>query len=238
LRFALDENTPAIVEATAKALAFLFYNDTDETLCDVLYETALAVYQPALEKQKVSTNFVLDEAFSDISLEGGHQRETTKPAYASNLDDEELENKESMTDFHMAEADLVECLLRTNILERIRYILFTMHPEEAVVVTLVKVLIRLARTNRETAMKILMTGGLVDSIIGEFLVPIESSDERRYEPQYMVLKLFRVIASYDIGMMLKLQNMGVLEVVEKYVFTRRDVTVSGSLEVFEIGENE
>jgi RNA polymerase II-associated protein 1 len=226
LRFALDENTPALVEVTARALAFLFYNDTDETLCDVLFETAAGVNQPALEQQKLNASFVLDEAFGGMNLEEEEHvaRSTAKPAYVSTLDDEELADKQAMTDFHMAETDLVEALLRTNILERVRYILFTMRAEEAVVVHLVKLLIRLARTNRDAALKIVALDGLIEPMVAEFLRPIESDD--KCQPLYLVLKLFRVIGAYDMGMMVRLQNAGVLEAVEKYVFSRRDISVS------------
>ncbi|XP_063709382.1 RNA polymerase II-associated protein 1 [Culicoides brevitarsis] len=205
LRFAMDENTPAIVEAASRALAYLFYNDTDEVLLDTIFEAATGLHQPAMERNKTSESDPLEDAFAEMSLEA-------KP-FTSTLNDTEDDfdkEKESMNDFHLAETDLMECLLRTNILERIRYILMTIKPEAPTVKACLKILIRIARTNKEMATKILRMENLM-----KFLV--EKMEDS------LVVKLFRVLGAYDVSFCVKLAEIGVLEVVKTFIFSRKDI---------------
>ena len=78
-----------------------------------------------------------------------------------------------MNDFHMAETDLMEALLRTNILERIRYILFTIRPESPTIMSCVKLLIRMARNNEEFSIKIIQNEFLMKNLMKYYLTSID-----------------------------------------------------------------
>jgi hypothetical protein len=169
LRFALDENTPAIVEAASKGLSYLFYNDTDETLLDIAYETKNGLFQPILESVSSKPEDIeeLEASFDQINLDGKKHK-----LFESNLedlnDDSEMD-QENMSDFYLAETNLMQCFLRTNIIERITYILSITEPNEATILSCLKLLIRIARTNRESALKILNKNNLVETLIGKYL---------------------------------------------------------------------
>lgn len=224
LRFAMDENIPAIIEVSSRALAYLFYNDTDETLMDIAYETRSGHIQPVLDNKKASLagqdelEFDLEASLKSLSL--GESRKLFE-SKVDDLVDEDEQEKKSMNDFHLAEVNLVECLERTNILERISYVLTMTSPNDVTIHSCVKILIRLARANREFASKILNKKNLMDHLISKFLPSVELKDE----PHFIVLKLLRVISSHDRSFCLKLKNLGVLEIVKSYVSSRKDVDV-------------
>lgn len=71
LRFALDENTPAVVEAASRALANLFYNDTDETLLDTLCDTERGLYQPEMGLNVTHSRSEEEEKERQRELESG-----------------------------------------------------------------------------------------------------------------------------------------------------------------------
>lgn len=226
LRFALDENTPAIVEVTSRALAFLFYNDTDETLLDIAFETKGGLTQPIMDNRKASMagsgqdepEVDLESSLRNLSLNENRKLFESK---VEDLVDDDLE-KESVNDFHLAEVNLVECFMRTNILERISYILLVTQPNDVTVQSCVKILIRLARTSRDFALKILNKHSLVDQMIAEFLPNIEGNQE----PHFIVLKLFRILSSYDRTFCLKLKNIRVVDIVKSFISTRKDINVN------------
>lgn len=227
LRFAMDENTPAIVEVSSRALAFLFYNDTDETLLDIAYETKNGLIQPILDNRKASVSGTaqdememdLESSLKNLTLEDGKKLFESK--LEDYLDDGEQE-KGSVDDFHMAEVNLAECLMRTNILERISYILTVTKPNDVTIHSCVKILIRLARVSRDFALRILNKNNLIEQMIPEFL----SSIEGHQEPHFIVLKLFRILSSYDRTFCLKLKNLKVVEIAKTFVATRKDVNVN------------
>lgn len=43
--------------------------------------------------------------------------------FHTNIDDDEEQSKESLNDFHLAEIDLIDCFLRTNVMQRIKLVL-------------------------------------------------------------------------------------------------------------------
>lgn len=226
LRFALDENTPAIVEVSSRALAYLFYNDTDETLLDIAYETKGGLIQPILDNRKASIagsgqdeiEADLESSLKNLTLDEGRK------LFESKIEDfvDDNEEKESVNDFHLAEVNLVECLMRTNILERISYILTVTKPNDVTIQSCVKILIRLARTSRDFALRILNKNNLVEQLISEFLPSIEGQQE----PHFIVLKLFRILSSYDRTFCLKLKNLNVIAVAKSFVASRKDVNVN------------
>lgn len=230
LRFAMDENTPVIVEVSSRALSYLFYNDTDETLLDIAFETKGGIIQPIMDNRRSSvagigqdeTEADLESSLKNLSL--GEGRKMFESKIEDLVDDEQ--EKESVNDFHLAEVNLIECLMRSNILERISYILTVTKPKDITVNSCVKILIRLARTSRDFALTILNKKNLVEQMITEFLSKMES----QREPQFIVLKLFRILASYDRTFCLNLKNSKVLDIVKDYVCTKTDVNV-GRLKV-------
>ncbi|XP_038115651.1 RNA polymerase II-associated protein 1 [Culex quinquefasciatus] len=240
LRFALDENTPAVVEAASRALANLFYNDTDETLLDTLCDTERGLYQPEMglnvthsrsEEEEKERQRELESGFNAMKLSNAGQSKSKKPAqvhFSAHVDDDpdDLTNRESMNDYHLAETDLLECLARTNIVERIRYVLFSMRPEGTTAVSCVKLLIRLARTNAAIAGKIAsneqLMGGLVRVYLGKGL----DEAQGKHEPQHVVVKLLRVLCAYGGGIYERhLERHHVVSLLKRYVFSRRDINV-------------
>lgn len=222
VRLAMDQNTPVIVEASSRALSNLFYNSTDETLLDLTYETKLGLIQPALDNKKASVAAnILEETETDLesslkNLTIGEGKKMFESKVDDLVDDSEME-RESFNDFHLAEVNLVECLVRTDILQRITYILTVTKPNDLTISCCVKILIRLARTNRDLALLILNKDNLINHCITKIL---PSSAGGLIEPHHIVLKLFRILSSYDRSFCLKLRNLGVLEVVKSYLLSR------------------
>lgn len=227
LRFAMDENIPVIVEVSSRALSYLFYNDTDETLLDIAFETKGGIIQPILDNRKSSVvgtaqdeiEADLESSLKNMSLGEGRKMFESK---IEDFVDEDEQEKESVNDFHLAEVNLVECLMRSNILERISYILTVTKPNDIAVSSCAKILVRLARTSRDFALKILNKKNLIEQIIANFLPKIEG----QREPQFIVLKLCRVLASYDRTFCFNLNNRKVLDIVKDYVSTKTDVNVN------------
>uniref|UniRef100_A0A182WSC2 RNA polymerase II-associated protein 1 N-terminal domain-containing protein n=1 Tax=Anopheles quadriannulatus TaxID=34691 RepID=A0A182WSC2_ANOQN len=236
LRFALDENTPSVVEVASRALASLFYNDTDEILLDTVFDTEYGMVQPELalnithshEEERRQREQEMAAGFGAMNLSGGKgSRPPRKAHFKANLPDpddpDDVHNRETMNDFHLAETDLMECLVRTNILERIRYILFAMKPEGATVINCTKILIRLARTSEQMALKIATNEALIGGLVKNYLTSIESP-EREHQPQHVVLKLVRVLCGYGAHFYdLYLNRFHVVQLAKRYVFSRKDI---------------
>ncbi|XP_053660448.1 RNA polymerase II-associated protein 1 [Anopheles marshallii] len=238
LRFALDENTPSVVEVASRALASLFYNDTDEILLDSVFDSEYGMWQPELalnithshEEQRGQQQQHLETGLGAMNLTGTASRQPRKAHFKANLPDpndpDDVHNRETMNDFHLAETDLVECLARTNILERIRYILFAMKPEGATVINCTKMLIRLARTNEQMALKIATNEALIGGLVKNYLTSIESSD-LEHQPQHVVLKLVRILCGYSCNFYDQhLNRYHVANLVKRYIFSRKDIDVN------------
>lgn len=117
LRYAFDDNTSAMLEVTAKALATLLYNETDEILLDTTFDCSLDFAEPTLgmrleDEHDGSTNP------TDLSAQFAKMNMKSNLCEAKVNDDED--HLSSLNDFHLAETDLIRCLLRTNILQRIK----------------------------------------------------------------------------------------------------------------------
>lgn len=120
LRFALDDNTPAMLEAASKALSILFYNQTDEILLDLTFDSSTDLIEPTLEIGSKDTNYVsvenLNKKFTQMNL--------SNKILQTDIDTHIHEENElaSMHDFYWAETNLIKCLLRTDMLQRISYV--------------------------------------------------------------------------------------------------------------------
>lgn len=108
------------------------------------------------------------------------------------------DDDDELNDFHLAETDLIECFLRTNIIERINYILSVVKPNNITIENCLKILIRLARTNQYTCKLILQNHQLMHTICNNFLqyqITLEKQSKFHNHPQSLALKLLRIIAS-------------------------------------------
>lgn len=233
LRFAMDESRPAVFEASSRALAYLFYNDSDEMLLDALYETRNGLIQPILKNKRASVvATTVDEADSELEavLENLKLNESKK--FEINVKDEEERKEDAksdeeqemqpVNDVQLAETNLVECLIRTNVLMRIYYTFSRTSPSDITVQSCVKILIRLARSSRDFAFKIMQTEDLVKQMIEKFLPSVEGYRT----PHFIILKLFRVLGSYDRTYFMKLEELGAINIAQSYIATRREIDLN------------
>ncbi|XP_036338126.1 RNA polymerase II-associated protein 1 [Rhagoletis pomonella] len=232
LRFGFDDNTPAMLEVVSKALSCLFYNEADETLLDFIFDNPTSHWQPILDS--VDTGTAINEIAALESLQKQMQQlqmndNGKRSLFRSDFEENESEDRTSMSDFQLAETNLIECLMRTNILQRIYFILHVVKPENSTVSSCLKILIRLARTNTEIAGKIVSNQDLMHCLFQNFL-----PDFRRFEanmdapqfydcPQFLCLKLFRVLIAQNLGIAVRLMNMKLSEVLKSYLSYRGDM---------------
>lgn len=102
----------------------------------------------------------LNEKFAKMDM--------NKTVIEAKICDDEENRLSSLNDFHLAETDLINCLLRTNIIQRIAYIISSMKLENSTKLSCIKLLIRLARTNQTIADKILSHHELMKSLLHQF----------------------------------------------------------------------
>lgn len=91
-----------------------------------------------------------------------------------------------------------------------------------------KLLIRLARNDKAVAETILRHQ-ILDDILTMFLPPIDgiSHITKFYaQPQYLALKLVRIIAAYGSDCCQILLKLGVSDILKNYIFVRSDISVS------------
>lgn len=117
LRYAFDDNSPAMLEVTAKALATLLYNETDEILLDTTFDCSLDFIEPTLELPHENES---DNSTESDELSGQFAKMNLKSNLCEAKVNDDEHHLSSLNDFHLAETDLINCLLRTNILQRIK----------------------------------------------------------------------------------------------------------------------
>ncbi|XP_011296625.2 RNA polymerase II-associated protein 1 [Musca domestica] len=233
LRFGFDDNTPAMLEIVGKALAYLFYNETDETLLDFFYDNPGCQWQPSLEVLNLETLGDDDEMKTIEHLQKQMQQmqlsfKGAAHTVNANVEENEEESKTSMSDFQLAETDLVDCLLRTNILQRIYFILNVVKPENGTVSSCLKLLIRLARSGKEVALQIVNNDDLMHCLFENFLPGLEKVDTCLQTPpfynypQYLCLKLMRILISCNLSIAVKLIKFKLIDILENYLFNRED----------------
>lgn len=122
LRVAIDENTIPVLAAGVCALRKIFYYELDEICIDnfMLYNCDLT--QPILE-YKIEKN-------------------ESNPENTEN-------NNEELNDQQLSESNLIKCLLRTDILIRIKYMLETLSVPADVIHNICLLLIRIVRDEEE-----------------------------------------------------------------------------------------
>ncbi|XP_062136681.1 RNA polymerase II-associated protein 1 [Drosophila sulfurigaster albostrigata] len=225
LRFGLDDNAPAQLEVVSRALARLFYNETDEVLLDHIYENAYCHWQPTLQvlvdndESGDSTSFAFLQRYMALLR-------TNSKAFNADVE-EETDTRLSMDDFQLAETDLMSCLLRTNILQRICFILRSVKPENSTVESCLKVLIRIARTNVQTAKQVVEEHDLINVILTNFLpqiTPASATSTLFYgQPQYLALKLIRVLICQHLDIAKQLATETFIESLKHFLFYRDDI---------------
>ncbi|CAG4931566.1 unnamed protein product [Colias eurytheme] len=170
-------------------------------------ENKVIILEPALKAMRNLLFNRIDEASLDALI--GFREGTYQPCLEHDRSEiEEIESKESeLKDFHLAEIDIIAAVLRTEILQRIYYILEHIKPSFNCVQYSLQILTRLARDSVDTARKIVNMDHLMDAIF-KYFVP-KTSINFMFDPSIVyngkpilaALKLLRVISltSRDVG---------------------------------------
>lgn len=163
-------------------------------------ENKVIILEPALKAMRNLVYNKLDEASLDALI--GFEEGNLQPCFENDKSEiEELESKEAeLKDFHLAEIDIIAALLRTDILQRIYYILESIKPSFNCVQYCLQILTRLGRDSVETAKRICEMEHLMNSIITNF-VPVTGVNfvfkpQVAYngKPVLAAIKLLRVLS--------------------------------------------
>lgn len=218
LRFGLDENVPGIIEPISKCISYLFYNEADEAMLDLNFESNFGFLQPLIGNESVQDQKMIED---ELDLNKMNLNEHSESLFESKVDDilsVDDRDKESMTDFHLAEINLVECLERTNIIERISYIMIVMNSNQNTSISCLKILISLARHSEKFAVKITEKKNLMDHLID--VLSIETPEESK-----MIVKLLRIITSYNLINVSRLLNLSLVEKFISFVSLQNDMNI-------------
>ncbi|KAH8386079.1 hypothetical protein KR200_000896 [Drosophila serrata] len=222
LRYGLDDNAPAQLEVVSRSLANLFYNETDEILLDHVHDNAYCHWQPTLQVLGSQGEDKAGDSDPDsiAFLQRYMKLLTTSQSVRADVDEDESENRMSMDDFQLAETDLIDCLLRTNILQRIRFILDSVKPDNSTVESCLKLLIRIARTNIKVARQLADESYLLEVLFTNFLPPSLDNNQFYGQPQTLFLKLIRVLTCQHLDIA-KILSKGVLIArLQQYLFSQ------------------
>lgn len=182
------------------------------------------ILEPALKAMRNLIYNRIDEASLDALL--GFEEGTQQPSLENDKSEiaELQSNENEFNDFHLAEIDIITALLRTDILQRLFYILDTVKPSFNCIQYSMQILTRLCRDSVETASKIVEMEHLMQTVINN-LVP-NTSINFRFAPQIVyngkpviaALKFLRVLClqSKEIGDIL-VSKYGILTPLSQYV---------------------
>ncbi|KAG6443117.1 hypothetical protein O3G_MSEX002660 [Manduca sexta] len=187
-------------------------------------ENKVIILEPALKAMRNLLYNQIDEASLDALT--GFEEGTNQPCLENDKSEiAELQSEESeLKDFHLAEVDIITAVLRTNILQRMYYILDTIKPSFNCVQYCLQILTRLARDSVDTAQKILEADHLMHSIIKNF-IPVtginfvfDPNIVYNGKPVLAALKLIRVLSlqSIDIAGML-ISKYNILNPISMYI---------------------
>ncbi|XP_032649769.1 RNA polymerase II-associated protein 1 isoform X3 [Chelonoidis abingdonii] len=187
LRFSLDDAVDNVIAASLRALHALLVSPEDEEYLDQTFSwyqgMAVFPFTPNSEEEE-------EEEEEELTLMEKTQGKKSK-----------VENK---PDPDVARYDVIKGLLKTQFLQRLRYILEVVRPVPAVVLDILDILIRVARHSSEACSQLLACPRLTETIVREFL-PVQW-DPRVAEPGHLLtslhgiacataMKLIRVLAS-------------------------------------------
>lgn len=91
-------------------------------MLDFIYDRSIYFCEPSFAQNgrigASKAGLDLSDEFAKINLE----KTATSPKFETNLENnEDGDDRETLNDFHLAEVDLVDCVLRTNLIQRIKY---------------------------------------------------------------------------------------------------------------------
>uniref|UniRef100_A0A452IR58 Uncharacterized protein n=1 Tax=Gopherus agassizii TaxID=38772 RepID=A0A452IR58_9SAUR len=188
LRFSLDDTVDNVIAASLRALHALLVSPEDEEYLDQTFSwyqgMAVFPFTPNSEEEEE------EEEEEELTLMEKTQGKKSK-----------VENK---SDPDVARYDVIKGLLKTQFLQRLRYILEVVRPVPAIVLDILDILIRVARHSSEACSQLLACPRLIETIVREFL-PVQW-DPRVAEPGHLLtslhgvacataMKLIRVLAS-------------------------------------------
>ncbi|XP_050352952.1 RNA polymerase II-associated protein 1 [Nymphalis io] len=201
-------------------------------------ENKLILLEPALKAMRNLLFNRIDEACLDALI--GFEEGNFQPCLEN--DKSEIDEMEStvseLKDFHLAEIDLISAVLRTDIIQRLFYIIENVRPSFNCVQYSLQILIRLARDSVETASKIVETDHLMKSIVTNF-VPITSINFTfdpniiyNGKPILAALKLMRILSlqSREIGEIL-ISKYDLLKSISEYINSGVDGTYGLRLQI-------
>lgn len=194
-------------------------------------ENKTILLEPALKAMRNLVYNRIDEASLDALL--GLEEGMVQPCLENDKSEiEELDSKESeLKDFHLAEIDLITALLRTDILQRLFYILETLKPNFNCVQYSLQILTRLARDSVETATRIVLTEHLMQSIIFNFIPPttlnfvFDPQLVYKRKPILSAVRLMRILSlqSHEISNLL-VAHYEILSPISEYISSGADRT--------------
>ncbi|CAG5047320.1 unnamed protein product [Parnassius apollo] len=201
-------------------------------------ENKTIILEPALKAMRNLIYNRVDEASLDALV--GFGEGLYQPSLENDKSEiEELESNESeLKDYHLAEIDLITALLRTDILQRLFYIMDTIKPSFNCVQYCLQILTRLARDSIEIASKIVATDHLMLTILNNF-VPTTSVNFNfdphivyNGKPILAALKLFRILSLQcrEIGDLL-INNYDILKPLSEYISSGVDGTYGMHLQI-------
>lgn len=237
LRYGLDDNAPAQLEVVSRALANLLYNETDEVVLDNVQDNAYCHWQPLLKVLENASDAEADSDPNSIAfLQNYMKLLTTSQVVRADVDEGEVESRMSMDDFQLAETDLIDCLLRTNILQRIkqvmieifceivinvwcfRFILNSVRPDNSTVESCLKVLIRIARTSLKVARQLANESDLLEILFRNFMPSGDGNGQFYGQPQVLFLKLIRVLTCQHLDIAKSLSKGVLIQRLQLYLF--------------------
>uniref|UniRef100_UPI00358FA1AF RNA polymerase II-associated protein 1-like n=1 Tax=Myxine glutinosa TaxID=7769 RepID=UPI00358FA1AF len=192
IRFALDDTSDAVIAAAAQSLCNLIVCPSDEEYLDKLFCWYLG-----------SSTFPMAPMKQEFEDEDDDDNDDNDDLENENKNEETFKQHEGKkTDTDVARSDVIQGLLQTQLLQRIRYILEVLRPGPAVVLAFLQVLTRMARHSTQAASQVLDCPGLVEMLVREFLpVTWETSTKAGRDltlahglPLAPAMKLMRVLS--------------------------------------------
>lgn len=106
----------------------------------------------------------------------------------------------------------------------------TVRPDNSTVTNCLKILIRIARTDKESTDMILNQTNLLENVCGLFLpnikdVSTELSTKFYHRPQYLLLKLLRIMASNSLKVCQQLETFGIDDILKSYIFLSGKISI-------------
>lgn len=196
------------------------------------------ILEPALKAMRNLLYNRIDEASLDALI--GFEEGTLQPSLENDKSEiEELQSKESeFTDYHLAEIDIMTALQRTEILQRLYYILETIKPSFNCVQYSLQILSRLARDSVDTAFKIVEMEHLMNTIIVNF-VPVCSTNfvfdpniVYNGKPILAALKLIRILSLQSIEITrILMTKYDILKPISEYISSGVDRTYGLKIQI-------